>query len=151
MLKTLGLMGVGVLFVCYVHPALAQSDTTCIAYMEAFANYQAHQKRIHEKHQPTITAAYKRARALESAAYKRKRQLKPPESWDVEIPLPQYDPQVKAAHANQRKELDLATNEYVKALLEIYDGPSSSNNNVMLSLIDGDIRRCRDDGFLMSN
>ena len=151
MLNTLRLLGAGIFLACVPQSSLAQSDETCIAYMEAFANYQAHQKRIYEKHQPTITAAYKRAQAIESAAYKRKRALRAPESWNVEIPLPENNPQYKAAHAAKNEELNLAKRAYGETLLKVYDGPRSTSKKVMWSLIGGDIQRCHHDGFFVSN
>lgn len=139
------------LLTCITQSALAQSDTTCISYLEAFANYQAHQKHIYEKHRSTIYSAYKRAQAIEAAAYKRMKGLGPVERSKIDIPDPKNNPQYLAEHVNQNVDLEIVKRTYAEALLKAYDGPRSTNNKVMWSLIDGDIQRCRNDGFFVSN
>lgn len=137
--------------------SIAQSPELCVAYMEAFASRNAARESIYAKHGDKIQAAYKRAKDAERAAWKSAHAC---ESHDVEswkrcnrrfeaIPKAEDDPDYRLAYKKKDLELEQLEKTFHQSLLNIYDGPTSENHNVLWTLVDQDITRCHHGGFPM--
>ena len=141
-------------------PAAAQSDETCIAYLEADANYEAALTKAQAEHISAIRAAWREFHVVERAASARSnaawREAKASED-KTKATLTYHATMSKAGDARQAAvraadarlgaALWPAEKAWTLAYVDAYEGPTNDARVVYGKLVAADRGRCRQRGM----